>query len=159
MRLFIFFTSLIFSDLLFAATQTKPVNPDDMVKQFSELHQQLMPIVAVADMFYGCHLNKPQQQQYTLEFLINDMDKDLLATNLSDCLGEDNLASDNALNYGIKACFSDQMSHLPESEQQQNLEQVDTVLAQLPRAERQKSFTQCVNNQTLKYLGNSDSNK
>lgn len=153
MRLLFLFTSIIFSDLLFAASQTKPANPDEMVKQFSEMHQQLMPIVAVADMFYGCHLNKPQQQ-YTLKFLINDMDKDLLANNLSECLGEDNLASDNALNYGIRACFSDQMSHLSKNEQQQNLEQVDAVLTKLPRAERQKSFTQCVNNQTLKYLGN-----
>lgn len=153
LSLCLFFTSLIFSNLLFAASQTKPVNPDEMVKQFSEMHQQLMPIVAVADMFYGCHLNKPQQQ-YSLFFLINDMDRDLLATKLSECLGEENLASDNALNYGIKACFSDQMSHLPENEQQKNIEQVETVLTQLPRAERQKSFTQCVNNQTLKYLGN-----
>ncbi|WNC72673.1 hypothetical protein RGQ13_01460 [Thalassotalea psychrophila] len=153
MRLFLFFTTLIFSNLLVAASQTKPANPDEMVKQFSEMHQQLMPIVAVADMFYGCHLNKPQEQ-YALNFLINDMDRNLLATKLSECLGEENLASDNALNFGIKACFSDQMSHLTESEQQKNIEQVEAVLAKLPRAERQKSFTQCVNNQTLKYLGN-----
>ncbi|WNC68314.1 hypothetical protein RI845_17565 [Thalassotalea nanhaiensis] len=153
MRLLSFFLLFSFSSGLFAATQTKPANPDEMVKQFSKMHEQLMPIVAVADMFYGCHLNKAQEQ-YTLEFLINDMDKELLATKLSECLGEENLASDNALNYGIKACFSDQMSHLPDDEQQKNIEQVDNVLAELPRSERQKSFTQCVNNQTLKYLGN-----
>jgi len=48
----------------------------------------------------------------------------------------------------------DQLSELPEAEQQASLNKVEQATAALPRSERQKSFTQCVNNQTLKYLSN-----
>ncbi|TRX55112.1 hypothetical protein [Thalassomonas sp. M1454] len=155
MRALILFFSLISCSNLFAQTTTAPVNtksPDIMVEEFSLLHQQLMPKVAVADIYYGCHLS--EETQYTIEYLITEMDKDVLANKLMACLGDDNIASDKALNFGIKGCFIDQLSALPETEQQASLNKVEQATASLPRSERQKSFTQCVNNQTLKYLSN-----
>ncbi|MDN3652375.1 hypothetical protein QWY77_06315 [Thalassotalea ponticola] len=122
-----------------------------IVKAFAKQHQELMPKVAVADMYAGC-LHAKEQSWVDLKALIEDTDKAQLAEQLTDCLGEHSLASDQALNYGIFACFYDQMADLESSERQQNLKQVSAVLTSLPRAERQKSFTQCVNNQTLKYL-------
>ncbi|MEW6999693.1 hypothetical protein AADZ86_18530 [Colwelliaceae bacterium BS250] len=151
MRQLVFIFSILFLTSTYAQTATDPAkNPDEMIKQFSLLHRDLMPKVAVADMFYGCNLS--QEKQFSFKELIIDMDKDQLASKLIVCLGEDNLASDVALNFGIKACFIDQLSHLEETEQQKSLNQVNNALAKLSRAERQKSFTQCVNNQTLKYL-------
>ncbi len=158
MRALFILISLFFCVSSYAQTSTtanlnnsaNDQNPDEMVKQFSLLHQQLMPKVAVADMYYGCELT--QSKQYSFRQLIIEMDKTELAEKLVACLGEETLASDRALNLGILACFIDQTNHLPEQEQQQHLEQVKNALYNLPRAERQKSFTQCVNNQTLKYL-------
>ena len=151
MRPLVFIFSVLFLTNTYAQTASTPTqNPDEMIKQFSLLHEQLMPKVAVADMFYGCNLS--QEEQFNFKELIIDMDKDLLASKLIACLGEDNIASDAALNFGIKACFIDQLSNLEKSDQQKQLSQVNDAIAELPRAERQKSFTQCVNNQTLKYL-------
>lgn len=124
---------------------------DPMIQEFSKRHQELMPKVAVADMFYGCHIAN-NAAEFKLSALINDMDRTLLADKLTACLGEDSIASDKALNFGITACFIDQIGHLPKDEQSQRLAQVKAVLPDLPRGERQKSFTQCVNNQTLKYM-------
>ncbi|MDG1732563.1 MAG: hypothetical protein P8M49_11340 [Thalassotalea sp.] len=155
MRTLILFLSLVFSLNVLAQTSTTPANsknPDVMVEQFSQLHKQLMPRVAVADIYYGCHLT--EETQYSIEYLVNEMDKNLLAQKLMACLGEDNIGSDKALNFGIKGCFMDQLSELPEAEQQASLNKVEQATAALPRSERQKSFTQCVNNQTLKYLSN-----
>lgn len=155
MRILIILFSLIFSVSALAQTSTTPANtssPEKMVEQFSQLHKQLMPKVAVADIYYGCHL--AEETQYSIDYLVTEMDKDLLAQKLMACLGEDNIASDKALNFGIKGCFVDQLSTLPEAEQQASLEQVEQATVSLPRDERQKSFTQCVNNQTLKYLSN-----
>jgi hypothetical protein len=151
MRPLVFIFSALFLTSTYAQTATAPAkNPDEMIKQFSLLHEQLMPKVAVADMFYGCNLS--QEKQFSFKQLITDMDKEQLASKLMVCLGEDNIASDVALNFGITGCFIDQLSHLEKTEQQKSLSQVNDALAKLPRAERQKSFTQCVNNQTLKYL-------
>ncbi|KGJ98005.1 hypothetical protein [Thalassotalea sp. ND16A] len=132
-------------------TKTATADPDEMVRKFAEMHQQLMPIVAVADMFYGCNISS-KQTQFSLQHLIYDMDKDVLATKLSRCLGDENIASDKALNFGLQACLIDQMSHLQGAEKKQRLREANDIIKQLPRTERQKSFTQCVNNQTLKYL-------
>lgn len=132
--------------------KSSTVVEDPMLQEFSQRHQQLMPKVAVADMFYGCHIAN-NDAEFTLPYLIKDMDRKLLADKLSQCLGEETIASDKALNFGITACFIDQIGHLPADEQTQRLNDVKAVLPELPRIERQKSFTQCVNNQTLKYMG------
>ncbi|OUS28101.1 hypothetical protein A9Q98_08160 [Thalassotalea sp. 42_200_T64] len=153
MRIFIFTLLLLFPLASNAQSTTKPktADPDKMVRKFAEMHQQLMPVVAVADMFYGCNISS-EQTQFSLQNLIHNMDKDVLATKLSNCLGEENIASDKALNFGLQGCFIDQMSHLPDAQRKQRLLEVNDIIKLLPRAERQKSFTQCVNNQTLKYL-------
>ena len=146
-------SSVLCSSLAFAQTGSAPskLNDDKMMQAFSEQHQNLMPIVAVADMYYGCLLTKDQTPP-TLNTLITATDKNQLAEQLSTCLGENSLASDAALNGGLVACFIDQTSHLPEQEREQSMQQVKEAIYSLPRAERQRSFTQCVNNQTLKYM-------
>ena len=137
----------------FAQPSTKTaevLSPEVMVEKFSALHQNLMPKVAVADIFYGCNLdNKPH---FSFSTLINKMDKNELGVKLMNCLGEDNIASDRALNFGIKACFIDEMEGIEADIREEKLKQVDTLLQNLPKDERQRTFTQCVNNQTLKYL-------
>lgn len=151
MRLLPIFLTSLLPTLALAQTSSSSASPEALVDKFSKIHQDLMPIVAVADMFYGC--NEAQgNKTYEFSELINSMDKDVLADNLVNCLGDDNLASDKALNFGIKACFTDQLSQLPKQEQQEKLNQVDQIIASLPRNQRQRSFTQCVNNQTLKYI-------
>ena len=164
MRILFFVINLVIATSVFSQPTiptTHAENPDEMINQFTLLHQQLMPRVAVADMFYGCHFNDhlknnsdlvTKDQQYSFSYLINEMDKNTLAIKLMACLGEDSIASDKALNFGIKACFIDQFSELPELEQAQALTRVDTAIQSLAKAERQQSFTKCVNNQTLKYL-------
>ncbi|WP_371187243.1 hypothetical protein [Thalassotalea maritima] len=134
-----------------SATVANEQQNNDLVNAFAEQHQQLMPKVAVADMYAGCLLAK-QQTPPSMAELILKTDKKELADNLINCLGDSSLASDVALNSGIRACFLDQMSNLEADQRQQNMQQVEAAITQLPRAERQKSFTQCVNNQTLKYL-------
>ncbi len=132
---------------------TKPQlqSPEALVASFEKMHQELMPVVAVADMFYGCN-KAAGGEDYSFETLINDMDKEQLATKLTTCLGSDSLASDEALDFGIMACFADMVSDMEEAEQTTRLNQVREVLKELPREQRQSNFTQCVNNQTLKYL-------
>ncbi|WP_371374984.1 hypothetical protein [Thalassotalea aquiviva] len=134
-----------------ATTTARPApGMQDMLAEFSNRHQALMPKVAIADMFYGCNLEATPQ--YSFEQLIVEMDKTTLAENLIQCLGDDNLASDTALNFGIKGCFIDQMSQLPTEQQNNQMASVEQAIEQLSRKERQRSFTQCVNNQTLKYI-------
>ena len=145
--------SVAFNSAVWAQTGSAPALADDknMMKAFSTQHQDLMPIVAVADMYYGCVLAKDPTPPEFLT-LITQTDKNKLAEQLSNCLGEDSLASDAALNNGLIACFSDQTSHLPVQERDQSMQQVKEAIRALPRSERQRSFTQCVNNQTLKYM-------
>ncbi|WP_068546191.1 hypothetical protein [Thalassotalea crassostreae] len=153
MRLLSFIACTLFVTFMLLSTSFAQTNVSDdkMLNEFSKIHQELMPKVAVADMFYGCMIDK-KQGSYSIEFLINEMDKTELADKLQACLGEDTIASNAALNYGIKACFIDQMSGLTEEQQKSKLVAVDEALANLPIEERKRSFTQCVNNQTLSYM-------
>ncbi len=122
-------------------------------ERFSEQHHQLIPIVAVADIFISCYQQrKIGSEKYQLKSLILQMDKNLLAEKLSLCLGEDKLQSDIAINFGLLGCFSDQLSHLPKIEQQQKLKLVKQAIALLSSSERKKSFTQCVTEQAIHYL-------
>ena len=122
-------------------------------KQFSEQHQQLTPKVVVADMLYAC--NKVRQIEpvnFQLKDLIVNMDKIRLAEKLVRCLGEDELQSDVALNFGLFGCFHAQLAHLPETERQQKMALVKNAVLSLSREERKKSLTQCVSQQAIHYL-------
>ncbi|NMP16140.1 hypothetical protein [Thalassotalea sp. Y01] len=146
-------TAILVASLPLTSQASDDTQPNPMIDAFAKQHSELMPKVAVADMYYGCLLEKGEQMP-SFTKLIKETDKETLANDLTACLGDKSLASDAALNYGIAACFYDQMAQLDEAQRQQNMQQVKAALADLPRQERQKSFTQCVNNQTLKYLSN-----
>ncbi|TLU65274.1 hypothetical protein FE810_08240 [Thalassotalea litorea] len=152
-RLASLFISSAFTFSAFAAENTS-TNEQDLVNNFAEIHQNLMAKVAVADMYFGCQLANQDTPQTSdsIETLILRTDKDTLGQQLIDCLGEDSIGSDKALNYGITGCFSDQTKHLAKQEQQQKMTQVAQAIESLDKTERQKSFTQCVNNQALQYL-------
>ena len=122
-------------------------------KQFSEQHQNLIPIVAVADTLYSCNKErKIESVNYKLNDLIVNMDKNRLAEKLILCLGDDEMQSDIALNFGLLGCFHEQLAHLPEAERQQKMTLVKKAISSLSRSERKKSFTQCVTQQAIHYL-------
>lgn len=122
-------------------------------KQFNEQHQALIPIVAVADTLYSCNKErKIVPVNYKVNDLIVKMDKNRLAEKLIICLGDDNMQSDIALNFGLLGCFHEQLSHLAEAERQQKMALVKKAILSLSRSERKKSFTQCVTQQAIHYL-------
>ncbi len=124
-----------------------------LMKKFSSQHEKLIPVVAVADMFYACNkARKVDAINYPLADLINKMPKNKLAEKLALCLGEDTMQSDIALNFGLQGCFHEQLAHLPKAEQQQKTVLVEKAILSLSRAERKKSFTQCVTEQAIHYL-------
>jgi hypothetical protein len=122
-------------------------------KRFSKQHEQLIPVVAVADMFFSCNqARKTDKMAYELSFLINEMDRNVLAEKLSTCLGEDTMQSDVALNFGLNGCFHQQLAHLPQVDREQKMHFVKKAIASLSHEERKKSFTQCVTEQSIHYL-------
>lgn len=127
---------------------------DEWLKQkFSQKHEALIPVVAVADMFYSCNKQrKIDPVDYPLAALINEMDKNLLAEKLALCLGDDDMQSEVALNFGLLGCFHEQLAHLPIAERQQKMALVEKAILLLSRSERKKSFTQCVTEQAIHYL-------
>jgi hypothetical protein len=168
----IVFSSLFFLSLQIQASMSKeaaskvskselsdnePVNKAEhdawLKERFSEQHQKLIPIVAVADMFFICNQErKVDEYDYALADIINTMDKNILAEKLGLCLGTDKMQSDIALNFGLLGCFHDQVSHLPEQERKQKMKLVKQAIASLSLKERKKSFTQCVTEQAIGYL-------
>ncbi len=122
-------------------------------EKFSKQHEALIPVVAVADMFYACNkIRQVDSTDHPIADLINDMPKDKLAEKLALCLGEDTMQSDIALNFGLQGCFHEQLAHLPKAERQQKMVLVEKAILSLSRAERKKSFTQCVTEQAIHYL-------
>jgi hypothetical protein len=124
-----------------------------LTDQFEEKHQNLMPFVAVADMFWAC--NKQRQssaEQYSLKYLVNVMDKNILARKLATCLDDDEIKSETALNFGLLACFSEQLKALPEKVQAEKIKIVEDSFLGLSYEQRQKSFTKCISEQAMEYL-------
>lgn len=121
--------------------------------KFSTKHEKLIPIVAVADMFFSCNQErKVDPAEYQVKFLITVMDKNTLAEKLDQCLGEDSIASDIALNFGLHGCFYEQLANLPDIERQQKMTLVNKAILSLSREDRQKSLTQCITDQAIEYL-------
>ena len=110
-------------------------------------------MVAVADMFFSCNqTRKTDKADYQLNYLVTQMDKNTLAEKLADCLGEDTMQSDVALNFGLFGCFQQQLAHLPKVEREQKMLLVKQAVHSLSHEERKKSFTQCVTEQSIHYL-------
>ena len=156
-RFFVQASVLISLFLLLNTTYANELKSTDhdkwLQEQYGAQHQQLIPVVAVADMFFACNNeSRPKEPTFTLDELVNDMDKDELAIRLSDCLGEYSIKSEQALNYGLRGCFQSQVAHLPAEESQQKMKLVNSAIGALSREDRQKSFTQCVTDQSIKYL-------
>ncbi len=122
-------------------------------QKFSEQHRQLIPVIAVADMFYACNFErKTDPTVYQLNDLILTMDKNTLAQKLMQCLGEDTIKSEVAINFGLKGCFHSQLAHLSAVERQKKMQLVNSAITSLSSSERQKSLTQCVTEQAIHYL-------
>ncbi len=141
------------SSAMEASSDNDKAHNEWLKQRFSKQHQQLIPIVAVADIFYRCNkARKVDNVEYELSFLITQMDKNTLAEKLGDCLGDDTMQSDTALNFGLFGCFEQQLAHLPKAEQEQKMQLVKQAIASLSHDERKKSFTQCVTEQSIHYL-------
>jgi hypothetical protein len=122
-------------------------------KKFSVQHQKLIPVVAVADIFYACNLKrKVDTNDYQLAELVLTMDRDRLAQKLELCLGEDTIQSTVAIKFGLLGCFHEQLAHLPTIERQQKMLLVNSAIDGLSNSERKKSFTHCVTEQAIHYL-------
>ncbi|MFT6691400.1 MAG: hypothetical protein ACJAXH_001925 [Colwellia sp.] len=147
-----FFISLLVSAPLQAAQSQKLEMNQWLKARFGAQHQALIPVVAVADMLYSCQQQKKKAEILTIKALITQLDKNTLAEQLITCLAGESPKSDTALNYGLKACFYEQLDHLSLVEKQQKMAVVIQTIATLSRSERQKSFTQCVTDQAIHYL-------
>ena len=122
-------------------------------QQFGEQHKNLIPIVAVADMYFACNQQrKVDPRNQSLASLVTQVDKNQLANKLMRCLGEDKIKSDEAINFGLLGCFHQQLSGLPEQERAVKMALVEKAIVALSREERQQSFTRCVNAQAMHYL-------
>jgi hypothetical protein len=121
--------------------------------RFSEQHKNLIPIVAVADMFFACDKAKNSGNvNYQVADLVEKMDRNVLAEKLSQCLEGEGMKSDIALNYGLYGCFYQQLESLPAEDKQEKMRVVTQSIASLSREERQKSFSRCVTDQAISYL-------
>lgn len=122
-------------------------------EKFSKQHEALIPIVAVADMFYACNKErKVDPIGYQVKDLITQMDRDILAEKLVQCLNGETVKSETALNFGLTGCFNEQLQDLSKKERQQKMILVARAITSLTYQEKQKSFTQCVTDQAIGYL-------
>ena len=135
------------------ATEMAAEHQQWLKDKFSAQHQQLIPIVAVADMYFACNLaRKADVEQHQVSALITQMDKNELALKLSRCLDGEAPNSDTALNFGLIGCFHEQLKSLSAEDRAIKQKLVRQAIARLSKAERQQSFTQCVTDQAIGYL-------
>ena len=148
--------TLLAQDLYKGINEDKESSQDHnawLKQRFSEQHEKLIPVIAVADIFYACNIErKIDLINYQLKDLILSMDKNRLAEKLAQCLGDDTIQSEVAINFGLLGCFHEQLAHLTKAERQQKMLLVKSAMLSLPSNERKKSFTQCVTEQAIHYL-------
>lgn len=154
---FILFISNTFANALFKEENANKQSTEEhnawLKKKFSVQHQKLIPVVAVADMFYACNLErKVDTIDYQLADLVLKMDRNRLAQKLALCLGDDTIDSVIAIKFGLIGCFREQLAHLPTVERQQKMLLVNSAIRGLSNSERKKSFTHCVTEQAIDYL-------
>ncbi len=141
------------STVSLASTQIESNNDQALKNRFAQQHQAMIPIVAVADMFFACNRQRHSENyDYQLDELVTKMDKGELAQKLDNCLAGESLKSDVALNFGLIGCFHAQMTKLDQKSYDEKMGQLELLLVQLPREERQKTFTKCVTEQAIYYL-------
>jgi len=131
------------------------VDNDEKAQQqaFIAKHQALLPVVAVADMFFACNRQRhTDSYDYQIADLVNKMDKGQLAEKLSNCLGTESLQSDTALNFGLIGCFHSQMISLDQKKYDEKMSELELLLVKLPREQRQKTLTKCVSEQALYFV-------
>lgn len=160
--LFVLLTNILLTSTLLAQDLSKESKKEKersqehnawLKQRFSEQHKKLIPVIAVADIFYACNIERRTDPiNYQLSDLILTMDKNHLAQKLALCLGEDTIKSEVAINFGLLGCFHEQLAHLPNVERQQKIRLVKSAIHALSSRERQKSFTQCVTEQAIHYL-------
>lgn len=149
--------SLLLSSNIAIASQDKTPEQHEHDKwlklRFSAQHERLIPIVAVADMFFSCDKAKNSgNANYQVKELIENLDRNLLAEKLTACLAGESIKSDIALNYGLQGCFFEQLSSLPIQQRTIKMASVMASISSLSREERQKSFSSCVTDQAIRYL-------
>jgi hypothetical protein len=149
--------SLVLKEADKKSTETKKEMSDAeyqvLLKARYQQHQNLIPKVSVANMFYACNkIRKSDPIGYRLKDLILKMNKNQLAMKLSECLGDDEIKSNTALNFGLVGCFTDQFSDLSPEEKKLKMALVSTAIKNLTREERVQSFAKCVEDQSLSYL-------
>jgi hypothetical protein len=121
--------------------------------KFSMQHEKLIPIVAVADIFFACNqARKTDEANYQVTDLVTKVSRNDLAEKLSTCLNGELPNSETALNFGLVGCFHEQLKDLPEADRKVKTKLVKQAIARLSKAERQTSFTQCVTDQAIGYL-------
>ncbi|MDT0604046.1 MULTISPECIES: hypothetical protein [Thalassotalea] len=121
--------------------------------KFSMQHEKLIPIVAVADIFFACNqARKTDKVNYQITDLVTKVSRNELAEKLSTCLNGELPNSETALNFGLVGCFHEQLKDLPEADRKVKTKLVKQAIARLSKPERQTSFTQCVTDQAIGYL-------
>ena len=136
-----------------ANAQKEDLSTDTFKKDLIARHQAMIPVVAVADMFFACNRQRHSEKfDFQIDDLVKKMPRNTLAEKLSACLATDKLQSDVALNYGLTGCFHSQMKNLDQKKYDIKMKKLAALLTKLPRSERQKSFTKCVSKQAIYYL-------
>lgn len=136
-----------------AAQISKESTLNEHQKNVLEQHKNISAVVAVADMFYGCNQErKIDSSMPDVSTLVTKTDKKLLADQLRTCLKGELPNSDTAINFGLIGCFDEQLKNLPEKDRALKKQLVLKAIKSLSKAERQKSFTQCVTDQSIAYL-------
>ncbi|MDO6425570.1 hypothetical protein Q4489_01015 [Thalassotalea sp. 1_MG-2023] len=137
-----------------SVAQEAAIDYDKWLKdKFQQQHEELLPVVAVADMFFGCNkARNVDASQPSVKQLITKMGRDELALKLSDCLAGELPNSDTALNFGLIGCFDEQLKGMPEKDKKVKQKLVKQAIAKLSKSDRQKSFTHCVTDQAISYL-------
>ena len=151
---FVIFISMLFfiCTSVLAAEMTKE-HENWLKEKFSAQHEKLIPVVAVADIYFGCNKARKTDEKFLqVKALITTLDRQELADKLKKCLNGMSLESDGALNFGLVGCFHEQLKELPKADRLVRQQLVDKAIASLSKAERKKSFTQCVTYQAIGYL-------
>jgi hypothetical protein len=121
--------------------------------KFSEQHDRLLPIVAVADMLFGCNqASQANQNNITIPYMIVSLDRQVLADKLKACLKGQSIDSNLVLSYGLVGCFHEQLKNLSADDRKAKQKLVTQAIKSLSKIEKQKSFTQCVTDQAVDYL-------
>ena len=151
--LLVFCLSLIFIKPAYSSEQITDTYQSWLKNKFASQHEKLLPVVAVADMFYGCNaVRQIDPKKHQVKDLIVKMDQNQLADKLIECLGKSGIKSEEAINFGLIGCFTEQFTLLKPEDKKEKLKQVNAILLTLSYPEKQKTFTKCTTMQAIDYL-------